>query len=74
MQAKQQVLSVGHGDCVTVYDLDGDGRAEVCVRTARGVVLSDSTVIPGPDDTTQYLSILEGMTGHELVMRDGDRI
>ncbi len=59
-------ISIGHGDCVTVYDLDGDGKAEVCIRTARGVVLPDGTTITGPDDTTQYLSILDGMTGHEL--------
>ena len=59
-------ISVGHGDCVTVYDLDGDGKAEVCIRTARGVVLPDGTTITGPDDTTQYLSILDGVTGHEL--------
>src|ERR1051325_5738773 len=59
-------ISTGHGDCVTVYDLDGDGKAEVCVRTARGVVLPDSTVISGPDDTTQYLSILDGLSGAEL--------
>ena len=49
-----------------MYDLDGDGRAEVAVRTARGVVLPDGSVITGPDDTTQYLSILDGLTGHEL--------
>jgi hypothetical protein len=59
-------ISTGHGDCVTVYDLDGDGKAEVCVRTARGVVLPNSTTISGPDDTTQYLSILNGLTGAEL--------
>ena len=59
-------ISVGHGDNVTVYDLDGDGRAEVCVRTARGVILPDGTTITGPDDTTQYLSILDGLTGHEM--------
>ena len=51
---------------MTVYDLDGDGRAEVCVRTARGVILPDGTTITGPDDTTQYLSILDGLTGHEM--------
>src|ERR1019366_3720433 len=38
----------------------------VCVRTARGVILPDGTIIGGPDDTTQYLSILDGLTGHEL--------
>ena len=58
-------ISIGDKDNVTVYDLDGDGRAEVCVRTARGVVLPDGTSITGPDDTTQYISILDGLTGHE---------
>ncbi len=59
-------ISIGHGDCVTVYDLDGDGKAEVCIRTARGVVLPNGSTISGPDDTTQYLSILDGLTGNEL--------
>ena len=59
-------ISVGHGDCVTVYDLDGDGKAEVIVRTARGVVFGDGAVATGPDDTTQYLSIINGLTGHEM--------
>ena len=36
------------------------------MRTARGVILPDGTVITGPDDTTQYISILNGMTGKEL--------
>ena len=59
-------ISIGDKDNVTVYDLDGDGRAEVCVRTARGVILPDGSTITGPDDTTQYLSILDGLTGKEL--------
>ncbi|HWI55859.1 MAG TPA: hypothetical protein VNZ22_01435, partial [Bacillota bacterium] len=59
-------ISIGDKDNVTVYDLDGDGRAEVLVRTARGVVLPDSTVITGPDDTTQYLSVIQGLAGKEL--------
>ncbi|MEY4917676.1 MAG: hypothetical protein RL616_1589, partial [Verrucomicrobiota bacterium] len=59
-------ISIGHGDCVTVYDLDGDGKAEVCIRTARGVVLPNGSTITGPNDTEQYLSILDGLTGNEL--------
>lgn len=59
-------ISVGDKDNVTVYDFDGDGYAEVAVRTARGVILPDGTTITGPDDTTQYLSILNGLTGREL--------
>ena len=58
-------ISIGDKDNVTVYDLDGDGKAEVCVRTARGVVLPNGSTITGPDDTTQYLSILDGLTGQE---------
>jgi fibronectin-binding autotransporter adhesin len=58
-------ISIGDKDNVTVYDLDGDGRAEVCVRTARGVILPDGSTISGPDDTTQYLSILDGLSGLE---------
>jgi autotransporter-associated beta strand protein len=59
-------ISTGDKDNVTVYDLDGDGRAEVCVRTARGVILPDGSVVSGSDDTTQYISILDGLTGKEL--------
>ncbi|NGO40452.1 hypothetical protein G4L39_13775, partial [Limisphaera ngatamarikiensis] len=58
-------IDIGHGDNMAVYDLDGDGRAEVILRTARGVVLPNGTVIPGPDDNTQYISILDGLTGRE---------
>ncbi len=59
-------ISIGHGDNVTVYDLDGDGKAEVIVRTARGVIFGDGAVATGPDDTTQYLSIIDGLSGHEM--------
>ena len=59
-------ISVGHGDNVTVYDLDGDGKAEVIVRTAKGVVFGDGAVATAPDDITQYLSIIDGLTGHEM--------
>ena len=59
-------ISIGHGDNVTVYDLDGDGKAEVIVRTAKGVTFGDGAVATAPDDTTQYLSIINGLTGHEM--------
>ena len=59
-------ISVGHGDNVTVYDLDGDNKAEVIVRTAKGVVFADGSVLTNaPDNTTQYLSIIDGLTGAE---------
>jgi autotransporter-associated beta strand protein len=58
-------VGIGQGDNATVFDLDGDGKAEVIVRTAKGVVFADSSVVGGTDDTVQYLSILDGLTGVE---------
>jgi fibronectin-binding autotransporter adhesin len=57
-------ISVGDGDGVTAYDMDGDGKAEVLVKTAKGVVLPSGTVTAS-DDITQYISVLDGMTGNE---------
>ncbi|MBC7288355.1 MAG: hypothetical protein H5T86_09985, partial [Armatimonadetes bacterium] len=46
-----------------VYDLDGDGRAEIAVKTGEGDPRdSDGRVRSGPE----YLSIWDGMTGKEL--------
>jgi fibronectin-binding autotransporter adhesin len=59
-------ISIGDKDNVTVYDLDGDGKAEVCIRTARGVVFANGASITGSDDITQYISVLNGLTGQEL--------
>jgi fibronectin-binding autotransporter adhesin len=60
-------ISIGHGDNVTVYDMDGDGKAEVLLRTANGVVLGNgSTVSGGASNNVQFLSVLNGMTGAEL--------
>jgi len=45
-----------------VYDLDGDGKAEVAVKTGEGDPRdSDGRVRSGPE----YLSICDGMTGEE---------
>ena len=63
-------ISVGDKDNVTVYDLDGDGKSEVVVRTANGVTNYNAagtilfTVTAG-NDTNQYLSIVDGLTGAE---------
>lgn len=60
-------ISVGHGDNVTVYDMDGDGRAEVLVRTSNGVVFGDGAVqTAGANNTVQFLSAVNGQTGAEL--------
>lgn len=58
-------VGIGHGDNVTVYDLDGDGKAEVIVRTANGVVFANGTTLTAPDNEVQYISIIDGMTGQE---------
>jgi len=60
-------ISVGHGDNVTVYDMDGDGKAEVLVRTSNGVVFGNGAVqTAGANNTVQFLSVVDGLTGAEL--------
>lgn len=47
---------------MVVYDLDGDGRAEVCLKAGEGDPRDeDGRVQSGPE----YLLILDGMTGQE---------
>src|SRR6478736_3860485 len=58
-------ISIGDKDNVTVYDLDGDGKAEVVVRTANGTIFADSSQIVTNNNTVQFLSILDAMTGKE---------
>ncbi len=46
-----------------VYDFDGDGKAEVALKTGEGDTRdADGRVRTGPE----YLSILDGMTGREI--------
>ena len=64
-------ISVGDTDNVTVYDLDGDGLAEVAVRTANGVTVTNAAgqvmaSISAASDTSQFVSIINGLTGAEL--------
>lgn len=60
-------ISIGHGDNVTVYDMDGDGKSEVIVRTSNGVVFGNGAVVAGgASDNVQFLSIVNGMTGAEM--------
>lgn len=58
-------IGIGHGDNVTVYDLDGDGRAEAIVRTANGVVFANGATLAAPNNEVQYISIIDGLTGVE---------
>lgn len=59
-------LSMGMYDGVTVYDLNGDGKAEVILKIANGVRFADGTVFANPDDLRQFLAIVDGMTGKML--------
>lgn len=57
-------VDVGHWDGVTVYDLDSDGKAEVAIRIANGVVFGDGEEFTGgEDDDHQFIAILDGETG-----------
>ncbi len=58
-------IDVGHWDGVTVYDFDGDGRAEVALRSADGVVFGNGTTLSGLGADKQAISILNGLTGAE---------
>ena len=50
-----------------VYDLDGDGKAEVAVKSGEGDPRGpDGRVMTGPE----YVSLLEGMTGKEKARAD----
>lgn len=64
-------ISIGMGDCITVYDMDGDGKAEVMIRTANGVTVTNAAgvrvaSITAGNDITQYMSVFDGLTGVEL--------
>jgi rhamnogalacturonan endolyase len=50
-----------------VYDLDGDGKAEIAVKTApRGIRDADGAVYKGEE----WISIWDGMTGKEITKAD----
>ncbi len=64
-----------------VYDLDGDGRAEVACKTADGTVDGKGKVIGDADadyrnsdgfilDGPEYLTVFDGLTGGELATVD----
>ncbi|NYI03943.1 rhamnogalacturonan lyase family protein [Allostreptomyces psammosilenae] len=63
IEGGSSTIDVGHWDGVTVYDLDSDGRAEVAVRIANGVVLGDGTTFRHSDDNRQFIAVLDGLTG-----------
>jgi hypothetical protein len=58
--------SVGHGDGIVIYDIDSDGKAEVMIKTANGVIFPDGSVLKNSNDAVQYVSVLNGVTGKEI--------
>ncbi len=64
-EARPSTLASGNWDGVTVYDLDGDGRAEVILKTANGVVFGNGVTMSVSDNNAQFISVLNGMTGAE---------
>jgi rhamnogalacturonan endolyase len=56
-------IDVGNWDGVTVYDLDGDGKAEVITKIANGVRFGDGSTWSNSSNTKQWLGILNGQTG-----------
>ncbi|MEO7580771.1 MAG: hypothetical protein ABIT83_24465, partial [Massilia sp.] len=62
-------LSMGMYDGVTVYDLDGDGKAEVVLKIANGVKFPNGTTFTDADNEKQYIAVLNGLTGNPLATR-----
>ena len=69
-QPGSSAISIGDTDNVTVFDMDGDGRAEVLVRTANGVTVTNAagvvvTTVSAASDSSQFLSVIDGLAGTE---------
>jgi rhamnogalacturonan endolyase len=59
-------IMTGNWDGVTVADLDLDGKAEVMLRTAGGVIFGDGAALPMQSNVNfQFISVVDGMTGAE---------
>ncbi len=59
-------IDVGNWDGLTVYDMDNDGKAEILLRTANGVVFGDSQTLSHGNNNTQFVSVVDGFTGAEI--------
>ncbi|MGE4286919.1 MAG: hypothetical protein AB7F23_10015 [Phycisphaerae bacterium] len=65
IEPSASTIDVGHWDGVTVFDLDCDGKAEVLLRTAGGVVFGDGAVLEAAGELAQFISVIDGETGAE---------
>lgn len=79
-------IVLGNSACFAVYDFDGDGKAEMAIRTSEGTTFGDGQQIVGSSGTAtdyrdtnnnghmskgpEYLSVIDGMTGKELARTD----
>jgi hypothetical protein len=77
----RNIRAGNHYTQLMVYDLDGDGKAEIALKTADGVTDGEGKVIGDPDADyrnsrgrvlagPEFLTIFEGTTGKELVTAD----
>nr|WP_275086349.1 rhamnogalacturonan lyase [Natronorubrum halophilum] len=77
----QNVRAGAHYTPFVVYDFDGDGTAELAVRTADGTTDGTGAVIGDPDadyanedgyvlEGPEYLTVFDGETGEELATTD----
>ncbi|WP_408960705.1 rhamnogalacturonan lyase [Natrinema sp. 74] len=77
----QNIRAGAHYTPFVVYDFDGDGKAEVAVRTSDGATDGSGTVIGDPDadyvndagrilEGPEYLTVFDGETGEELATKD----
>lgn len=62
-------VSMGMYDGVDVYDMNGDGKAEVILKVAGGVKFPNGQVFNDSDATHQYIAILNGMTGNPIATK-----
>lgn len=60
------MISNGHNDNLTVFDFTLNGRSEVAIQTAKGVVFGDGTVLEEGDYVRQFISLVDGKTGAEI--------
>jgi autotransporter-associated beta strand protein len=65
IEPSASAINAGHNDGVTVYDLDCDGKAEVVIKSANGVVFGNGATLAHGDNVTQFISVLDGLTGAE---------
>ncbi|SEK30040.1 Carbohydrate binding module (family 6) [Roseateles sp. YR242] len=59
-------LSMGMYDGVTVYDLNGDGKAEVILKIADGVTFPNGDVFTEANPEMQYIAVIDGLSGNLL--------